>query len=324
MKQDIGVEFDEEALAEMIETIKLAWIGNYGQYIKVEVQERKYLTRKDRKKDDIEIEAANRIMEEKIKDNISMWHINVMQYTTAITLLERHGKLREKRSRKVERKEPGWIINITNRITAIRRKISYVNLISKCKLDGKYTPKQKFIQKKLTPIYGSTTNTRLTEAETILKHELSVQSKILKDKKMITERQRINSLFHSSPKSVYRGFRKDGKIDVEKAPPAGEVKSFWENIWSRRGTFNNESEWLKEVRNGYCKDVRTKITDIKFEHFVGINENLKDNNSPGIDLITGYWIKRSQATRETTFNIFKKINNREDTIPRLTTTCMDN
>ena len=68
------------------------------------------------------------------------------------------------------------------------------------------------------------------------------------------------------------------------------------------------------MRNGYCKDVRTKIADIKFEHFVGINENLKDNNSPGIDLITGYWIKRSRATRETTFNIFKKINNREDTI----------
>ena len=271
-------------------TIKLAWIGNYEQYIKVEVQERKYLTRKDRKIDDIEIEAANRIMEEKIKelgDNISLWHINVMQYTTAITLLERHGKLREKRSRKVERKEPGWMINITNRITAARRKISYVNLILKCKLDGKYTPKQKFIQKKLTRIYGSTTKTRLTEVETRLKHELSVQSKILKDKKMIAERQKINSLFHSSPKSVYRGFRKDGKIDVEKAPPAGEVKSFWENIWSRRGTFNNESEWFKEVRNGYCKDVRTKIADIKFEHFVGINENLKDNNSPGIDLKPG-------------------------------------
>ena len=140
MKQDKSAGFDEEALAEMIETIKLAWIGNYEQYIKVEVQERKYITRKDRKIDDIEIEAANRIMEEKIRelgDNISLWHINVMQYTTAITLPERDGKLLEKRSRKVERKEPGWMINITNRITAIRRKISYVNLILKCKLDGK-------------------------------------------------------------------------------------------------------------------------------------------------------------------------------------------
>ena len=75
---------------------------------------------------------------------------------------------------------------------------------------------------------------------------------------MIAERQRINSLFHSGPKSVYRGFRKDGKIDVEKALPAGEVKSFWENIWSRRGTFNNESEWFKEVRNGYCKGYQDK------------------------------------------------------------------
>ena len=135
---------------------------------------------------EVPCKAANRIMEEKRKelgDNIRLWHINVMQKTTAITLLERHGKLWEKRSRKVERKEPGWMIDITNRITAIRRKISHVNVILKCKLDGKYTPKQKFIQKKLTRIYGSTTKTRLTEVETRLKHELSVQVKFSKIRK---------------------------------------------------------------------------------------------------------------------------------------------
>ena len=39
-------------------------------------------------------------MDEIIKeagDNISLWDINVMQYTTAITLISQHGKLREEK-----------------------------------------------------------------------------------------------------------------------------------------------------------------------------------------------------------------------------------
>ena len=90
---------------------------------------------------------------------------------------------------------------------------------------------------------------------------------------------------------------------------------FWENIWSRQGTFNQESTGLNQVRKEYCKDVTTNIRDIKYQHFVKINENLKDSNSPGIDQVTGFWIKRSQCTREPTFNLFKKISYGEENIP---------
>ena len=50
---------DETAVTEMIETIKSTWTDNYEQYIKMDVHERKYLTKKDRKIEDIKIEAAN-------------------------------------------------------------------------------------------------------------------------------------------------------------------------------------------------------------------------------------------------------------------------
>ena len=115
-------QFDETAVTEMTETIKPTWTDNYEQYIKMDVHERKYLTKKDRKIEDIEFEAAKRIAEEKITEtgaDINLCHINVMQYTTAITLLGRHEKLRERKTRKYEKKEPGWMINITNRINAI-------------------------------------------------------------------------------------------------------------------------------------------------------------------------------------------------------------
>ena len=140
-----------------------------------------------------------------IGENIDLWHINVMQYTMAVTLLGRHGKLWERKTRKYEKKDPVWMTNITNRINAIRRKLSHVNLILKCKQEGKYTRKQKIIHGKLARLYGSTKKWRLIEVEARLKHDLSVQSKILRDKKTIAERQRINS-FHSNPKNVCRGF----------------------------------------------------------------------------------------------------------------------
>ena len=208
------------------------------------------------------------------------------------------------------------MINITDRIKAIRSKLFCVNLILKCKKEGKYTHKQEIIQEKLRRLYGSRKD-RLIEVETRLRHDLSVQSKTLRDKKAISERQRINSLFYSSPKNVCRWFRKNGRIDVEKTPPKKDVNSFSENIWSKQGTFNQEGEWLQEVRKDYCKDVETNIRDIKYEHFVKINENLKDSISPGLDQVTGFWIKRGHCTRKITFEQFRKISYGESSVTDL-------
>ena len=158
-------------------------------------------------------------MEEVIAEmgnNINLWHINVMEYTTAITLLSRHGELREKSYKKQARKTPGWMINITNRINAIRRKLSHINLILQCQNERKYTKKQKYIERGLKRKYGSVKRSRLLEVEAILKHDLKVQAKILRDRKLVTERQRINSLFYSSPKNVYRDFRKNGSIKLKR------------------------------------------------------------------------------------------------------------
>ena len=88
-------------------------------------------------------------------ENINLWKINLMQYTTAITLLARHGRLREKKNVRTKRKTPGWILNIENRINAIRRKISHVTLILKCVDVNNMTRKQYNIRRKLKRMYGS-------------------------------------------------------------------------------------------------------------------------------------------------------------------------
>ena len=147
-------------------------------------------------------------------ESIDLWKINVMQYTTAITLLARHGKLREKKNMWKEKITPGWISNFENKINAIRRKLSHVTLILYCKDHRNLTQKQLNIRRKLQKMYGNVKTTRFQEIKAQLTHELRVQSKILRDKKKIHERQHINSVFNSSEKIVYREFWKDVKVDV--------------------------------------------------------------------------------------------------------------
>ena len=311
-------QFNEKEVQEMMEAIRPIWMKNYEHYLNVEIKDREFTTRKDRKIEDIEIEAVNRIIEEILSQNgssINLWHINVMQYATAITLLSRHGKLRENKKKNKVDKTPGWMMNIMNRINAIRRKLSYINLVRKCREQNIFTRKQKQIERNLKRRYGNINNQRLYEIESILKHDLSVQSKILRDRKIVTERQRINSLFYSSPKNVYREFRKNGTIDIKDTPPEEEVKGFWNNIWGQEGLFNRDSKWLEELQQNYCKDVKANISNIKYEHFEKVNENLKNATSPGLDLTVGYWVKQCKSTRRATFDIFRKVSDNEDTIP---------
>ena len=68
----------------------------------------------------------------------------------------------------------------------------------------------------------------------MLKHDLKVQAKILRDRKLVTEGQRINSLFYSRPKNVCRDFRKNGNIKIKETPSKEEVKDFWNGIWGHK------------------------------------------------------------------------------------------
>ena len=71
--------------------------------------------------------------------------------------------------------------------------------------------------------------------------------------------------------------------------------------------YNKDAPWLEELRREYCKDVVTKIHDIKREHYDKFTKGLKDNNSPGLDLIVGFWNKNCYSLHSTTFNLYAEI-----------------
>ena len=53
-------------------------------------------------------------------------------HTTAITLIEKEGKLREVKKRSGNEVKPGWEIRIESRTETIRRKLSYTYVLIEC------------------------------------------------------------------------------------------------------------------------------------------------------------------------------------------------
>ena len=111
---------------------------------------------------------------------------------------------------------------------------------------------------------------------------------------------------------MYRDFRKNGSINVKEAQSKEGVKEFWNGIWGHEGVYNEQNHWIGKLRDNYCKDVETTISDIKLEHFLSVTENLKNNTSPGIDLIVGYWIKNCHSTKMKAFELFKEVSKGEE------------
>ena len=106
-------QVNNDKLNEMIEEIRPELIKNYDKYLNIDIEHWEFTTKKDRKIEDIEILAANKIIEEMMdKDEaIDLWKINVMQYATAVTLLARHVKLREIKNTHPNKKENTWLDN---------------------------------------------------------------------------------------------------------------------------------------------------------------------------------------------------------------------
>ena len=116
----------------------------------------------------------------------NLWTLNVIYYTTAITLIEKEGKLREVKKRSGNEVKPGWEIRIESRIEALRRKLSYTYVLIECNKNQQHTKNQKKIRRRIEKQYGETTTSKLEQIQNHLKQELKVESEKLRKRKKDT------------------------------------------------------------------------------------------------------------------------------------------
>ena len=235
--------------------ISTVWTERFQKYLHVNTRDREYETRKDRKIPEEEWSITNQIMEQHLTEigkeqEISIWQIDV----TAITLSERHGKLRETSAEERKPSKPDWQANFENRVSAIRRKLSQVDVVIKCLQENRFTNHQMEIKRKLTKRYGNLIMNKLLKIQTDLKINLKIQTEKMRNRKRINERNRINQLFAKYAKQVYREFKSNDIFKIENPPTAEQLENFWGGIWQKDSTFNEEAAWLKDPRKNYCKD----------------------------------------------------------------------
>ena len=108
----------------------------------------------------------------KNNSGITLWDINVAHYVTTITVVSWKGNLREHTQRK-ESQIPGWLVQAETRIAAMRKKLSYIDCILKCKENNQFSLHQSEIKRKLKRWYGNTRIGTLEFRQSEMKHDLN-------------------------------------------------------------------------------------------------------------------------------------------------------
>ena len=235
---------------------------NFGKYITTDISKREYNVNIKPSPNEKYLRIADEIVAEELEKikteyEIDMWTLNVIYYTTEVSVLEKEGRLREIKRNVKANERPGWQIRLESRIGALRRKISHTYVLIECNRTKAYSKHQKEIKRKFEKQYGKATINNLNATITKLKQNLTVESEKLKRRKSIRERKYVNRIFKVSPKKIYREMRDGSKIKVSQMPEQSKVEDFWSSVWSIPLQHNTEAHWLNEIRE-YCKDVNPK------------------------------------------------------------------
>ena len=217
-------------------------------------------------------------------------------YTTAITLIEKEGKLREVKKRSGNEVKPGWEIRIESRIEVIRRKLSYTYVLIECNKNQRHTKNQKNIRRRIEKQYGKTTTSKLEQIQSQLKQELKVESQKLRKRKKIRERRYINRVFKLAPKTVYRSPKGEGKKPIKDMPSKEEVSNFWSQLWEIPVQHNEDADWMNTLKEEYCRDAQQYHYEITDEVLERILKRLA-NDKPGRDQVAGIWLKRIKSVK---------------------------
>ena len=192
------------------------WNENFQKYINKNVDDREYSTTINPPPSENYLRAMDEIVEERMAEILerhgnNLWTLNVIYYTTTVTLIEKEGKLREVKKRSGNEVKPGWEIRIESRIEAIRRKLSYTYVLIECDKNQRHTKNQRNIRRRIEKQYGKTTTSKLEQIQNHLKQELKVESQKLRKRKKLRERRYINRVFKLAAKKFTGHLKERGK-----------------------------------------------------------------------------------------------------------------
>ena len=185
---------DENFDENLLNDLKIKFLYYQDIYKNLPPRERNFDTQVNYDIKGVELQVMNCIINHQ-KEIISLWTINVIQYSATISLLDSNNALKELTD-KNEKIRPRWKVFLNNKINSIRRKISYITLIVNCRnTSSVLTKHQKKIENRLKKWFHNTKLRTLESKLSQLNHDLKLASESLRNKQKLCERNSINKKF---------------------------------------------------------------------------------------------------------------------------------
>ena len=231
-EQDSYMPTNAEA-QELFDRIKEKWDDYFQNYKEMDLENREFTTRISRNLSNLQWTITNKIVDKHLKDTsevreVDLWDLNVCYYVSAVTLLDCNGLLNQKEIKR--REKQGWLIQAESKINAIRKHLSRIDVVLKCKGKKQFTKRQINIERQVQKRFGRTTKENLKESKMKLKQSLKCETEKMGRRKVIEERKKINRKFSTNPKSVYHEFRKKDDFQVKTLPSKEDLTKYWEGI----------------------------------------------------------------------------------------------
>ena len=136
---------------ELFDRIKEKWDNYFQNYKEMDLENREFTTRISRNLSNLQWTITNEIVDKHLKDisevrEVDLWDLNVSYYVSAVTLLDCNGLLNQKEIK--WREKPGWLIQAESKIDAIRKHLSRIGVVLKCKEKKQFTKREKILKDK--------------------------------------------------------------------------------------------------------------------------------------------------------------------------------
>ena len=224
MDQQQTIELPNEYVNDPIkESLATIFKRNFDNYIHKSLSDRTIDTTTNKKINKNLLNTANDVMRNRLDniENVTLWKINCAIYCIALTCKELNNDVRTSEKRKNGPSK--WITSIESSINRIRKLISYVQVVIKCKRESTFTKHQKTLLHTLKKKFGNNKMSTLETKLTSLKQELKSKADNLRRQKRLIERKKINKQFSFNPKKKNRNMKGD-KIEVDKIPTKESIE----------------------------------------------------------------------------------------------------
>ena len=181
------------------------------------------------------------------------------------------------------RKEPMWKRRLQNKIKELRKDSSQPEAskdkdISNFRHWGRLERKYSIRVKKLNVVI-----------EKLKQRITAIAAKVRRYQEQV-DCYRQNRLFENNERQFYRELDQEEESCDDDQPLAEELKQYWGNIWSQPVDHKNDAKWLLDLQSevNVKKQEQIDITSRSFKKILG---RMLNWNSPGPDLVQGFWLK---------------------------------